>query len=40
MERDEPTTNEEYIARVIRLAKEQENETVKSHAELLEDYEK
>lgn len=38
MQSEEPTTSEEYIAQVIRQSKEQENEHVKSHAEVLNEY--
>lgn len=40
MNSEEPTTSEEYIALVLRQAREQEGEHVASHAELLQDLQK
>lgn len=40
MNSEEPTTSDEYIALVLRQAKEQENEHVASHTELLQELKK
>ena len=37
MNSEEPTTSEEYVAQVLRQAREQEGEHVASHAELLQE---
>lgn len=37
-EEEEPATNEEYIARVIRQSKQHEQEKVQSHTEILLDH--
>ena len=36
---EEPTTNEEYVAQVLRQSREQEAEHVKTHAEILHAHE-
>jgi ribosomal protein L18 len=40
MNKEEPTTNEEYIAQVIKQAKTQEGELVPTHSEILQKFEK
>jgi hypothetical protein len=40
MNKEEPTTNEEYIAQVIKQAKTQEGEHVPTHSEILQKFEK
>jgi rubrerythrin len=37
---EEPGTNEEYIARVLRQSREQEAEHVQSHSEILQDHDR